>query len=195
MSVNRECTTRGIVVGRFAAGEGSVRVLLYSDALGLVSALAKSAREERSKLRPYLQVGTFGTFTLVKGKDVWRVTGATAAHNVHFALTGRTDAQETGARVLGTVRQFVRGEGSDPYLFSALSQCLSSLPAIPDTHIPAAECLAVLRMLAALGYVPQNRDTEEFLPVAYDARTLARAQRARAFLVRMINEAIAVSGL
>ncbi len=195
MSVNRECMTRGVVVGRFAVGEGSVRILLYTDVLGLVSAFAKSAREERSKLRPYLQVGTFGTFTLVKGTGVWRITGATGAENIHFVLAGREGAQEAGARILGSVRQFVRGEGSDPYFFSALSRFLSSLRSIDDAHVSAAECLAVLRMLAALGYVDEDADTHPFLPVAYDPRTLARAEAARAPLVRAINEAIAASGL
>ncbi|MDO8523694.1 MAG: recombination protein O N-terminal domain-containing protein [bacterium] len=187
--------TRGIVIGRFAVGEGSVRLLLYTDVLGLVSAFAKSAREERSKLRPYLQVGAFGVFTLVKGTGVWRITGVTASEIIHFTVSGRKHAQEAGARVLGSVRQFVRGEGSDPYLFSVLSRFLSALPRVDDAHVQSAECLAVLRMLAALGYVDDDSDTRTFLPVAYDAETLVRAGEARAPLVRAINEAIAASGL
>src|SRR5262249_18379111 len=104
MSGSPSAVTRGIVVGRFPAGEGSVRALVYTDAFGLVSVLAQSAREERSKLRPYLQIGTLGTFTLVRGK-VWRVTGASAAENLHFELFGRARAQQASARIFAAVRQ------------------------------------------------------------------------------------------
>ena len=56
MLQKREVHTRAIVIARRSAGEGSVRVSLYTEELGLVSALVTSAREERSKLRPHLMV-------------------------------------------------------------------------------------------------------------------------------------------
>ena len=43
--MSREITVRGVVIGRRPIGEGSARISLYTDALGLVSAVAKSARE------------------------------------------------------------------------------------------------------------------------------------------------------
>lgn len=195
MYIKREVTTEGIVIGRAAAGEGSTRVLFYTRVLGLIAALAKSAREERSKLRPHLQVGTFGTFTLVKGKDTWRVTGATGTENAHFALSGNVRAQEALARVLGSMRQFVHGEGSDPYLFSVLSGFFDSLSHVDAEHIAAAEGLAVLRILSALGYVGETKLTKEFLPAHYDETVLARAAAVRSPLIRTINEAISASGL
>lgn len=195
MYVKREVTTEGIIIGRHAAGEGSVRVSLYTQELGLVSGLAKSAREERSKLRMHLQVGTCGAFTLVKGRDVWRVTGATGTQNPHFELSGNTAAQEASARVLGVMRQFVRGESIDPYLFTVLSRFFEALQKIENEHVAAAEGVAVLRILAALGYVREDEFTKEFLPAEYHADMLTRAGAMRAPLIRTINEAIAASGL
>jgi len=195
MYIKREVSTEGMVIGRASAGEGSARVLLYTRQLGLVVALAKSAREERSKLRPHLQVGTSGIFTLVKGKDVWRVTGATATKNAHFALSGNVAGQQALARVLGSMRQFVRGEGADPYLFSVLSGFFESLYRTDTARIAAAEGLAVLRILAALGYVGENELTKEFLPAHYDEAVLTHADAKRVPLIRTINEAITASGL
>lgn len=195
MSVGREITVKGIVVGRRQSGEGSVRVSVYTDALGLISALAKSAREERSKLRPHLQAGTTGTFTFVKGRDVWRVTGAVRTSNVFFALGAKSDSQESVARVLKTVRHFIRGEGSDPYLFSVLFGFLNALPVLEDRFVVDAECVAVLRMLSALGYVRDDEQAHQFLSASYDTGSLEKAQRSRTHLVSLINEGINASGL
>jgi len=194
MSV-REVTARGIVVARRSAGEGSVRISLYTDSLGLVSALAKSAREERSKLRPHLQVGTTGVFTLVKGRDVWRIIGATNTENSYFALSGKSGAQEASARIIAVVRQFIRGEGSDPYLFSALFGFFTSLPEIDQEYVLEAECVTVFRVLSALGYVREETSTQAFLDIAYDIGTLKAVRESRPTLVRRINEAISESGL
>lgn len=195
MSVGREITVKGIIVGRRQSGEGSVRVSVYTDALGLISALAKSAREERSKLRPHLQVGTVGTFTFVKGRDVWRVTGAIQTSNVFFALSSKSSSQEGAARVLKTIRHFIRGEGSDPYLFSVLSGFLQAIPLLEERFIPDAECVAVLRTLSALGYVRDDEETRQFLSASYDTDSLEKVKRSRTHLVSLINEGINASGL
>src|SRR3989338_10140885 len=107
MSGKRELTTRGIVVGRRSAGDGSVRVFLYSEALGLVSAIAKSAREERSQLRSHLQWGTYGNFMLVLGKETWRVKGVSHTANIFFELGERGPATKNPGRGFGKVWGFI----------------------------------------------------------------------------------------
>ncbi len=186
---------QGIVVARHSAGEGSARVLIYTDALGLVSALATSAREERSQLRSHLQAGTQGAFSLVRGRDVWRVTGALHTKNVYF-IPGVSSAQrESASRVLSFIRQFVRGEGSDPYLFETLSGFFASFPYDNESLLKDAECVAILRMLSALGYVEAHHSFASVMSGAYDTDTLVSARAMRPALVQAINEGISVSGL
>ena len=194
MSGKRELTTRGIVVGRRSPRHGSVRVFLYSEALGLVSAIAKSAREERSQLRSHLQWGTYGNFMLVLGKETWRVKGVSHTANIFFELGERAAAKEAAARVLETVRQFIHGEEANPELFAALWQFLEALPRVSDDVLPDAEHLAALRILCALGYVG-TPSALQFLGVAYEPEMLSRARSARGSLVRLINDGIAASGL
>jgi DNA repair protein RecO len=155
MSAKRETTTRGIVTGRMQAGEGSARVLLYTEELGLVSAIAKSAREERSKLRPHLTIGTYGDYALVKGELGWRIVGATGTRNIHFILND-TAKQESCARVIGVVRSLVHGDGTNRELFEALWDFITTLPRIAIEDITPTEHRAVLGILAALGYVAQS---------------------------------------
>lgn len=153
MSARRELTTRGIVIGRTQAGEGSVRVQLYTEELGFVMPIAKSAREERSKLRPHLTTGTYGSYALVKGERDWRIVGATGTVNSHFILSGNPAGQESSARVIGVVRQMVHGEGANQDLFDTLWSFLAShRDRVPEAAL-AAEHQAVLGILASLGYV------------------------------------------
>lgn len=195
MSLGHKIFARGVVVRKAPSGEGSARVLLYTDAAGLLWAHAQSAREERSQLRSHLQIGTRGKFSLVKGKDVWRVVGIAETVNVHFALSGRTDAQKTLQRVLLFVRQFVRGEGNDPYFFSVLWGFLDSVVALEGDQLKDAEHAVVLRMLAALGYVEGGVGVEQFLHPTYDAETLASFSKDRKAVLAVINEGITASGL
>ena len=195
MSVNRNVVVRGIVVGRAGAGEGSLRVFLYTDALGLVSALAKSAREERSKLRPHLQNGTYGTFSLVKGRDVWRITGATETANLYFALADKRRLKEAAARFLQSIRKFIHGEGADERVFETLWQFAHALAEFEENETPEAETLAVLKLLSALGYVEGNTRLAPFIESPYTKELLAEAKTSRAVLIQTVNDAIAASGL
>ena len=192
--LKREVHTRGVVAARMAAGEGSVRVLMYTEELGLVRAVAKSAREERSKLRPYLLPGTRGAYSLVKGKAEWRVTGAVDAHTTYYECA-RDDQRASAERVLSLIRKFVHGEGADQELFTALYRFLESLPSLPERAVQIAEYVAVLRILAALGYVAKTDGVEEFMSAEYTAALLARAEVRRKDLVTLINHGLGASGL
>ncbi len=194
MSLKREVHTRGVVVARRAAGEGSARVLIYTEELGLIHAVAKSAREERSKLRPYLLSGTRGHYSFVKGKAEWRVTGAVGCRTV-FYETEEHAAHESATRILALVRKFVHGEGRDDGLCTALFEFLESLSTLTPKDIQIAEYVAVLRILAALGYVAQTDGIEEFMSAEYSAALFARAQTRRHDLVELINRGLGASGL
>lgn len=182
-----------MVLARHAAGEGSARVLLYTEDLGLVAALATSAREERSKLRAHLVVGTIGTFSLVKGKRDWRVIGAVRTHNI-FYQCDRPDQRSSGARIIAMVRQFVHGEGADQDLYAALNEFFAALPALASKDIVVAEYVAALNILAALGYVSPE-PVKEYLGAHYSAALLTAAAQKRQTLVKAINDGISASGL
>jgi recombinational DNA repair protein (RecF pathway) len=160
-----------------------------------VWAHVQSGREERSQLRAHLQIGTRGLFSLVKGRDVWRVTGISGTTNLHFALEGRPEAQKTFQRVLLFVRQFVRGEGSDPYFFTVLWGFMDSLSRCDGDELKDAEHAVILRMLAALGYVEGGDGVSRHLHASYDRETLADFSKDRKSMLAVINEGIAASGL
>lgn len=191
----RECTTEGIVLGRTTAGEASARIRIYTRTLGLISVLAKSSREERSKLRPHLQAGSVGVFRLVKGRDTWRVAGVSGTRNVYFLLSEKKPSQEAAARVLASIRQFVHGEGADPIFFDAMLGFLSALEDFPESDSREAESIAVVKMLSALGYLRADARTEFFIESPFRQESLRLAREAKPALLAAINEAIGASGL
>lgn len=190
----REIHTRGVVIARRAAGEGSVRVLLYTEELGLVRAVAKSAREERSKLRPYLIPGTRGAYSLVKGKAEWRVTGVVNARTSYFECVEPTQ-QQSSTRVVELIAHFVHGEGADPDLFRSLWDYLEALPTLSAADVRIAEYVAVLRILAALGYVAPRESISEFMDATYSAAILAAASKKKRDIVSSIHDGFEASGL
>lgn len=151
-----EVHTRGVIISRFSAGEGSVRAALFTEHLGLVTGFAKSAREERSKLRPHLVVGTIGHFDLVRGRDIWRVTGATATRNAYFAHTTCREVQQVAVRYIALLRTLIQGEDRDEEVFRAVWDFLTALHTVPEAMLVHAERFAVLTLLAHLGYVSRE---------------------------------------
>lgn len=195
MSHGTKIVARGVVIRKTSSGDGSARIQLYTDSAGLIWVHAQSAREERSQLRAHIQIGTRGTFSLVRGRDVWRLSGIMNTENLHYALSGKPEFQKALQRVLIFIRQFVRGEGSDPYFFSVLWGFLLELPRFDDNRLPDAEHAVVLRMLSSLGYVEGGVAVDRFLSVRYDPETLQRFSESRKEVLDVINEGIHVSGL
>lgn len=195
MFKNNEVTTSAVLIGRTGAGEGSVHAHLYTERLGLVRALAKSAREERSKLRPHLQVGTYGAFTLVKGAYDWRVIGASQTNIAHFACVDAVHTQFACARVLSVLRQLIHGEEPNQDLFSALWHFLFALRSFNENEIDIAERLVVVRILTSLGYVPKQYDIPYLHGHTYSASQLHDLKPFKKRLGRVINEALLASGL
>lgn len=195
MSKSYDITTRAVVIGRASVGEGSARIYFYTEHAGLVGAFAKSAREERSKLRAHLQGGCYGVYTLVRGARDWRVTGASDVRSVHFDLAHNPKAQQGTARVFSLLRQLVHGEEANPPLFEALFAFVLSLSTLtpPEAHV--AERLVVLRILHALGYVPAGLSIPHVEHAGYSLDVLAEVAPFERELVSTINAALVASNL
>ncbi len=173
--MKREVHTRGVVVARAASGEGSLRVSILTEDLGLVRALGTSARLERSKLRGHLVAGSYGTYSFVRGARDWRIIGAVGTQNIFYQNAHDQHRQNEVARIIALVRQFVHGEEANAGLFRALWGSADELP------FAQAESVVTIRVLSALGYVAD-------LPESLDEMTeLDRA--------KIITTALSASGL
>ncbi len=147
--------TDGFVLGSINTGEANQYVSLFTRELGLVRAVARSVREERSKLRYSLQHFSCSHFSLVRGRDVWRVVGAQEKYNVYQDCGGDVIKQQMIGRLCALLHRLLAGEEKNERLFDILeSGCLF----VKDTHLDenllyTTECVLALRALHSLGYV------------------------------------------
>lgn len=174
--------TRAIVLSRSALGEANLLVTLLTEDIGLVRARAQGARHTKAKLASALATLAESEVMLVRGAEGWRVAGATLSEN-HFNKLSRA-ARLRAARVTGLYVRLVSGEVADTRLFESLTRFFTALAESPEEEHEAAEILAALTLLAALGL-----DAGE-LP--QDAHAVLAARRD---YIQRVNRGIEASGL
>ena len=183
--------TRGIVLARLPLGESNASVTLLTGELGLLRARAQGVRKPGAKLAAALATLAESSLVLVRGREGWRIAGA-VLEEPWFARIGSVSARERAARVSGLLLRFVAGEAREPELFSILRSFFEALGTLPEEMHEAAEMLAALRTLAALGLDGGG------IPGAasdFSAPVLARIGKERAKYIARINRGIAASGL
>lgn len=191
----------GFVLGGVDTGEGDRYLSLYTRELGLVRAVARSVREERSRLRYDLEDFSYGTFRLVRGREVWRVTGANAKWNAYRECAGAGEYENVLilANTFTLVRRLVVGEEKSEHLFTALASGVDFLrkQAAPDADtLRNFEYVLVLRILHALGYVRSAPSFEKlFATPDFSREYLATLSPLRPTLSAHINRALRESQL
>lgn len=183
--------TRGIVLSRTPAGEANASVTLLTPDVGLVRARAQGVRRSGAKLAGALATFAESEVVLVRGRETWRVAGA-VLHENWFSCMRHIDARARAVRVSGLLLRLVAGETNDPALFFIVSYFFKALSELPKDMHSAAETLAVLRILAALGLDTGTLPKEPFL---FTRPLLVAVAKDRSTYVARINRGIEASGL
>lgn len=178
------------MLSRSSVGEASVFVILLSPELGLLRALVQGVRKSGAKLAHALTTLAESDVVLVRGKDGWRVAGAVPAEDWFLRLrTG--EARARAGRVVSLLLRLVAGEEREQELFPVLKEFFEALAELPDNFHEAAEILAALRILAALGL-----DSGETAGGGISSRErLGEILKNRTAYIARINEGITASGL
>lgn len=182
--------TRGIVLTRYATGEASYVIAILTNELGLVHVRVQGVRKSGAKLAHALQTFSESDVVLVRGVFGWRLSGALLFKNWFQALA--RPARERAGRATSLLLRLTPGEIADPALYKITRDFFNSLSGIPEELYDAAECLAVLYLLGALGL-----DTGElsFGNNHYSTHVLRMIDDSRTQYVTRINRGIAASWL
>ncbi len=143
-------TTPGFVIDSRPYGEAGKILSIFTQDLGLVSAIAQGIRLEKSKLRYYVQNYSFAKYSLVRGKEFWRLTSASDE------TTASSAASVLIAKIAALLRRLLQGEDPHPELFELVTSCaafLRSSPGLTEEQGRSLESLVVLRILHTLGYI------------------------------------------
>ncbi len=179
--------TPAIVLSRSGTAEASASLLLLTEEFGLARARAQGVRKPGAKLASAVQTLSECDVILVKGKDGWRLSGASLVRNRSRELTRSMRAR--AGRVATLILRLVHGETNDPALFTLFSSFLDVLPTLSEEDGDAAETLTVLRMLGMLG-LAESVPYEDYSPEA-----LKDFQENRRTYILLVNKGIGASGL
>lgn len=186
-------TTDTIVFASADVQDADKLFWLLTEDFGLIFASAKSVREEVSKLRYSLQDLTLTEVSLVRGKGMWRITGADSQAYEH-ALT--TDMMVVFGRIAALIRRVVPTDEVVHDVYDVTKEAFLALikSEMPAEHI---EVLAVARLLYRLGYVSREPLFTELLTDITYTEEVARAcsPDAVSALVNAINTGLAESQL
>ena len=161
--------TDGYIIDSSVSGESNKIFTILTYELGTIIATAQGVRKLQSKLRYSLQDLTFAKFALVRGKEIWRITGAEKIVNIYDKKIP-IQIKQSLARVLVFIKRLSPGEALNKKVFeefSLLSDFLTSSRVIRNNNdIVAIENLAYLRIAHHFGY---GAPSDKLKEVVYSA--------------------------
>lgn len=182
--------TPGIVLARSSLAEASALVSILTPEFGLVRARAQGVRKPGAKMATALQTLAESDMIFVRGKDGWRLPGANLGKNWAAALS--PDARKRAGRIALLALRLMHGESPDSSPYLIYKGFLEALPDLDEAQADAAETLAALRLLRALGFDAGEMPGGEG---EYGAKTLSEVMEKRRDLISRVNRGIAASGL
>ena len=177
-------TTEAFILDRYEHGDSSYVYKLFTKEKGLLFAHAQGVREMRNKNRYGLRTYAHASVTLVRGREVWRVTSVRAMQNAS------SDAFCSALRFVGTL---LPREVAERELFSDVYSACMYIEQT-DMSPKVVESVVVLRALALLGYVDIKKvpihATDLFLFGIYTDKLCLDVAMQHVQINRFINEAL-----
>ena len=156
--------TKGIVLSSFPIGESDKLFKIFTRELGLVDATAQGVRKTESKNRYGLQDFSLLHISLVRGREVWRITNVSTIKNLFFDLEEKKDARESLIKIILFVQKLVHGEEKNEKLFYLVLNAFEFLKQkeTSPTSLKSFETIYFLKILDNLGYFDKNIHEEKF---------------------------------
>lgn len=183
--------TPAVVLGTTPLNEANALVTLLTRDFGLIRVRAQGLHRPGAKLRSALQTLSEADITLVRGKDGWRLVGALLIENRFRLLPG--EAVHRAGRINELLLRLVQGEGPDPRFYLLATGLLRALAENDPAEADAAEVIAALRLLQALGLDAGAMPGEHVGD--YSSDVLAEVTASRKDFITRVNRGLTASGL
>ena len=190
--------TNGIILHSFNIGESHKVIEVLTEKLGFIRANVRSVRNERSKLRYGLENLSETTLSLVRGREVWRVTGALPRQNFYHSLKDDFEKLTLLLRIITLVRRLVQGEEKNKYLYLVIRELCIALSGGEHTEeeLEGIECVAALRILHNLGYLKHESVFVRFFDDTMFSKEVAQdAYKKKEKAILEINNSLTASHL
>jgi recombinational DNA repair protein (RecF pathway) len=174
-------TTKAFVIHSSPHGESGKFLLLFTKDFGMIGATAQGIRLIQSKLRYHIQDSSYSSVSVVRGKEVWRLTGAQE-------LSGKK-SNLLYLRVLKVLRRLIPGEDKNENIFSIIEELYST--DIVEGDYDTVEGITVLRILYYLGYIRDSEDVSVFLGGnSINSDLISTFNERKTRLIKIINESL-----
>ena len=152
--------TEGIILGSGDIGEANKFITIFSEQFGLISATAQSVRQIKSKLKHGLQKFTVANISLVRGKEVWRITNVEYKQNLYYELRENKIKLKAMISILILIKKLLAGEKYNEKLYKIIRRSISFLKKneLSKEEISDFENVVIIRVLHNLGYFDENKE-------------------------------------
>lgn len=155
-------TTRALVCGSYQRNAADVSYRLFTEQFGMLYAVARSVREERSRQRYGLQDFGFVRVSLVRGKAEWKIGSVVPLSNPFLVVSDRV-----GRRAITSIirlhNRYVQGEVENEAIFSVLYESLLAIADKRVRYITYYELGISFKILYLLGYIAPEGEQLELL--------------------------------
>ena len=196
-------TTPGFIIASRPYGETGKILSIFTRDIGLVGAVAQGIRLEKSKLRYHTQDYSFGTFSFVRGRELWRLTDARdqkcfTPARLRQGYGGQAGENSLLAKVSVLLKRLLHGEEAHPELFDCVGAGITfgSQAGLTGDQESTLESLLVLRILRLLGYIGDNKKIKKFFKNNhFDIELIDMVMNKRSVINQHINKALRESHL
>ncbi|MBU6430824.1 MAG: recombination protein O N-terminal domain-containing protein [Patescibacteria group bacterium] len=166
--------TEGFVLNGQSVGEANKYFRIFTKDFGMIGATAQGVRLLQSKLRYSLQDYSYSKISLVRGKQVWRITGAIKEKDISNLLNDSRDKFELLAKTFSLLLRLVRGEEKNEALFNHIHSVSEFLKKeiLDENLLRNCEFLLIMRILHSLGYMAETPNFKEFIASSLWTREL-----------------------
>lgn len=189
--------TPGFVLDRRDLKETDSLLYILTRDFGLLVVHAKGLRQISSKLRYHTSLFAYGNFSLVRGREFWRLVGAEESGLFNFNKK-QIEEYLIYVRILTVLKQFFHGEDDSQLLFDDLVRSFSFLvdSALDVEDYQNFECILVLRVLRYLGYLEEISELKPFVDFSdWQADIVGRMDDFRIPAISLINKSFAAASV
>jgi len=159
-------TTEGFILKSANFGEANKYFFIFTRDFGLIKASAQGVRHLKSKLRYGLEDFSLAQISVVRGREIWRLTSAEKK-----LIIKNVDKLQILSRFFTLLLRLLHGEEKNDLLFSIIKEGMNFLTQdkvkLDSETLASFECIMALRILSSLGYIGKLADFDQFISSPY----------------------------
>ncbi len=188
-------TTPSFVIHSRPHGEAGKYLLLFTKDFGMLGAVAQGIRLSHSKLRYHAQDYSFSNMSLVRGKEVWRITGIKEFTHEVESISNKEN-KKIYVKILQLLKRLLSGEEKNQKLFEVIEELHRFLAQGENERREFVEYVTVWRILFHLGYISKKEEFAHILESdVLDEATLDEVKAHKPSILKEINNALKESQL